>query len=216
MKSLFYGILLSAAVAFNATAQDPQDINWPELKMVQQQWAVVNYQLPKDNKENAFESLIKQAEKLTTQHQDRAEGHIWLGIVQSSMAGAKGGVGALKYAKAAKKHFEAAMRIDSHALQGSAMTSLGVLYHKLPGWPISFGSDKKAEQLLKKSLELNPTGIDANYFYAEFLYDDRQYSQAKERLLIAKQAAPRPERPLADTGRQGEINELLQKVESKL
>ena len=51
------------------------------------------------------------------------------------------------------------------------ITSLGTLYYKVPGWPIGFGSDKKAREYLAKALDLNPTGIDPNYFMGEFLFD---------------------------------------------
>jgi hypothetical protein len=57
------------------------------------------------------------------------------------------------------------MAIDPRALQGSAYTSLGSLYYQVPGWPIGFGDDKRAEAMLLKALEINPDGIDPNYFY---------------------------------------------------
>lgn len=189
---------------------------WPQLLAVQQQWAVVNYTLAEQERDKAFDNLIAEAQTLTQSEPQRAEGWIWLGISQSSAAGAKGGLDALGLAKQAKASLEKAISLDEKALSGSALTSLGVLYHKLPGWPISFGSDKKAEKLLKQALEMNPKGIDPNYFYGEFLFDDGKYAKAKEHLLLAKQAEPRPNRPLADSSRQKEIDVLLTKVEKKL
>jgi tetratricopeptide (TPR) repeat protein len=100
---------------------------------------------------------------------------------------------------------------------GSAYTSLGVLYYKVPGWPLSFGNNKKALNDLKKGLELNPDGIDSNYFYAEYLYEEEDdYQKAKTYLLKAQNAPARATRPLADQGRQKEINQLMQKIENKL
>ena len=58
-----------------------------------------------------------------------------------------------------KQSFEKAIEIDGDALNGSAYTSLGVLYYKVPGWLLSFGSDKSPE-ISAKGLELNPDGID--------------------------------------------------------
>ena len=60
-----------------------------------------------------------------------------------------------------------AEKIDSNALNGSIYTSLGSLYYKVPGWPIGFGDNSKALIYLKKALQINPNGIDANYFYAK-------------------------------------------------
>ncbi len=114
-------------------------------------------------------SCCKQADTVVGANPTAAEAYIWRGIIQSSYAGAKGGIGALSVAEASKADLEKALQLNAQALQGSAYTSLGVLYAKVPGWPIGFGSDKKAAQLLQKALEINPQGIDPNYFYAEFL-----------------------------------------------
>jgi cytochrome c-type biogenesis protein CcmH/NrfG len=187
------------------------------LLAIQHEWAVINYsELEDDDKVDALLALTDKAESLVKQAPNGAEGYIWLGIIQSTTAGAKGGLGALKYAKAAKKSFEKALRLDETALQGSAMTSLGVLYHKVPGWPIGFGSDKKAEILLTKALSLNSDGIDPNFFYAEYLFDEREYGKAMKYLAKAQAAAPRPDRPLADKGRRKEVEQLKQKVLAKM
>ena len=71
----------------------------------------------------------------------------------STWAGAKGGLGALSLAKRARQPLEAALKLDPAALDGSAYTSLGTLYSKVPGFPAGFGDDDKAEQLLKSALQ---------------------------------------------------------------
>ncbi|MFC0118440.1 hypothetical protein [Pseudoalteromonas xiamenensis] len=187
-----------------------------DLSAVQHSWATVNYELQDDAKEKAFEALVKESEALVEHYPEKAESHIWHGIVQSSFAGAKGGLGALGLAEAAKDELEKAIKIDENALQGSALTSLGTLYAKVPGWPIGFGSDKKAQNFFKKSLEINPDGLDVNYFYADFLYDEKKYQAAFEHLQKAKSAPKRDGREKADKYRQLEVDELLAKVEKKL
>jgi cytochrome c-type biogenesis protein CcmH/NrfG len=93
---------------------------------------------------------------------------------------------------------------------------LGILYSKVPCWPIGFGDDDKALELLDKALALSPDGIDSNYFYADFLTEQGKYKAAEQHLLKAQQAPARPTRPLADKGRQQEIAVLLAKVQQKL
>lgn len=188
-----------------------------EVKQIQFLWAEVNYMADGEAKEKAFEKLVEQANQATLVNHNLPEALVWQGIVYSSYAGAKGGLGALGLAKKAKKSYEAAIDMDGSVLDGSAHTSLGVLYFKVPGWPLGFGSDKKAEQHLLKGLALNPKGIDANYFYAEFLYEETdRLDDALSYLQQAEQAADRPDRPKADAGRRQEIKVLKQCIEQDL
>lgn len=187
-----------------------------QLLALQHQWAESNYSLEGNDQEDSFKILIQHSEQFVADNPDRAESLVWYGIIQSSYAGVKGGIGALSHAKKAKKSFEKALKINPNVLEGSAYTSLGVLYHKVPGWPISFGDDDDARILLEKAISINPAGIDPNYFYAEFLFDKREYEKAKQHLLIALDAPSRQERPLADKSRRAEVNSLLVKVETKI
>lgn len=209
IKSLFAAVtlLLSSSVLADVLA---------DIKPLQDRWAEVNYALPEDDREKAFAELLAAADKVVGSNPDKAEALIWRGIIKSSYANAKGGLGALSVAEGSKADLEQAITLDPTALQGSAYTSLGVLYSKVPGWPIGFGDNKKAKELLLKALEQNPQGIDPNYFYADYLAGKRDWAQALRYLEIAKAAAPRPGRESADAGRQQEIANLLAKVQKKL
>lgn len=187
-----------------------------DIAPLQQRWAEINYQLDEDAREQAYHQLLQQADTVVGANPTAAEAYIWRGIIQSSYAGAKGGIGALSVAEASKADLEKALTLDAQALQGSAYTSLGVLYAKVPGWPIGFGSDKKAAELLQKALTINPQGIDPNYFYAEFLAGKRDYAAAMRYLEQAAKAPARPGRESADQGRQQDIASLMAKVSKKL
>ncbi len=204
-------VFLSILALYSASA-DYSDA----VTELQHDWAKVNYALQGDEQNAAFEALADKATSMTQQHPGSAEVWIWDGIVKSTYAGAKGGLGALSLAKQSRKSLEKAMSIDDKALSGSAYTSLGTLYFKVPGWPAGFGSNKKAEAMLQKALMINPDGIDANYFFADFMRDRKHYAEAEKYLLKAQHANPRPERPLADEGRQKEIELALAEVRNKL
>ncbi len=64
---------------------------------------------------------------------------------------------------------------------------------------------------MKQALELNPDGIDSNYFYGDFLLEEDRYDEALPFLQKALEAAPRPGRELADAGRKQEIKQHLPK-----
>jgi tetratricopeptide (TPR) repeat protein len=209
------GALLAFGTIHGATAADPAFD--AQLLSIQQAWAKVNYETPAgDARAQAFEALEKRAEQFTKQHPTRAEALIWEGIIESSYAGAKGGLGALGLAKEARGNLEKALELDPGALEGSAYTSLGTLYYRVPGFPVGFGDDDKARKLLQKALELNPNGIDPNYFYADFLYEDGKYADALKYLERAAKAPPRPGRETADKGRHAEIDALAAKVKAKM
>lgn len=211
-----FSCLIAALLSLSLTAHALPPTFDAELRAIQTDWATANYATPEGEREAAFDKLIVRAAAFSNQNPQRAEALIWEGIVLSTAAGVKGGLGALSLAKKSREKLEAALAIDANALDGSAWTSLGTLYHKVPGFPIGFGSNKKAREYLQKALQLNPDGIDPNYFYAEFLYEKGDYAAAQRYLQHALEAAPRPNREVADKGRRQEVATLLDKVRRKL
>lgn len=192
------------------------DSGQKSLQLLQSRWAEINYQVPAAQREAEFAKLAAEADTLVRSNPQDAEFYIWRGIILSTYAGAKGGLGALDLVKQSKASLEQAVALDPKALEGSAYTSMGALYYQVPGWPIGFGDDEQAEKLLKQALQLNPNGIDPNYFYGDFLFRQKRYSEAKLALEKAQAATARPGRDVADRGRQAEIAALLAKVQAEL
>lgn len=207
------GILPLIAFILAVAHAEPNSAFDAELASIQEQWAIANYQLAsKDAKLQAFEALSAKAHRFATENPQRAEPLIWEGIVLSTYAGAKGGIGALALAKKSRAVLEAALAIDDKALDGSAYTSLGALYAKVPGFPLGFGDDDKAQDLFVKALTINPYGIDPNYFYAQYLCDRHECRDALRYLQRAADAPTRPGRELADQGRHREVMQLMAKL----
>lgn len=192
---------------------DPLD---EKLAYMQKEWARIKYQVPgEDSKIEAIHRLENYAAQVNSENPGRPEAMIWEGIILSTDAGITKSMSGLPKVKRAKELFETALSINPNALDGSAYTSLGSLYYQVPGWPIAFGDDDKAEESLKNALAINPTGIDPNFFYGDFLLEDDRYDEAKVYLERALQAAPRPDRPLADAGRKQEIKAALASIQEK-
>ncbi|MDX9740032.1 MAG: hypothetical protein RBT81_02465 [Gammaproteobacteria bacterium] len=178
-------------------------------------WDQIRSSTPEAQRKRALLDLRKSAEGWLKQYPEDPGLLIWTGIITSSYAGAAGGLSALGAAKDARASFERALQIHPGAQDGAAYTSLGSLYSQVPGWPLGFGNDDKAEDLLRKGLEVNPAGMDANYFYADHLARQGRWSLARTHLERARSAPPRPDRPLADQARLAEIDSLLKEVEAK-
>ncbi len=211
----FIAALMTLGIGLNALPLSAASLD-EEIKVLQQQWAEVKYQTSKDQQDAAFERLTQQSESTVSHYSDRAEPLIWQAIIVSSHAGATGGFGALSKVKKARDLLLAAEHINPTALDGSIYTSLGSLYYQVPGWPLGFGDDEKAEEYLKRALELNPDGIDPNYFYGDFLRDQGRYQEAATYLERALKAPDRPDRPIADQGRRAEAEQALQSVMAEL
>ena len=145
---------------------------------LQRDWEVIRYQRPAAEREKRFEALATRAHQVSQTFPGRSEPLTWEGIIVSSLAGERGGLGALGLVKQARGLYEQALALDDRALEGSAYNSLGVLYYKVPGWPLGFGDKDKARALLQKALALNPQGIDPNFFYAEYLVETRHPEEA--------------------------------------
>jgi len=199
----------------SATQQATPDEAMLAVTQLQHEWDVIKYQVSAGQQAKRYESLAARAHALSTRYPRRAEPLIWEGIIVSSLAGAKGGMGALKLARQAKALYESAIHIDGRALEGSAYNSLGVLYYKVPGWPLGFGDDTKARELIGKALSINPQGIDPNFFQGEFLVEQDKPAEALPYLERALAAPPRPGREIADAGRRDEARALIAKIRAR-
>jgi tetratricopeptide (TPR) repeat protein len=208
-----FAAVLLCAFALGASAQTA-DTAETAIARIGHEWAQANYGAAHKNPA-AFDAALADARRATAEYPARAEPRIWQAIVLASIAGREGGFGALGKAKEARGLLLEAEKIDPSAMEGSVYTTLGSLYAKVPGWPIGFGDRKKAREYLERALAIDPAGIDANYFYADYLVDVGDYAGAWRHLEDALRAPPRPGREDADEGRRGEANAMLSMLHEK-
>ncbi len=201
------GFLFAVALAMPVAAMGPEAV------LVQQAWDYANFGLGGDEQKAAMKKLVADCETLVTTHAGDAELLTWCGITNSTFAGMTGALSAMKYAKAARANLEKAIELSPDVLDGGAKTSLGTLYFKVPGWPIGFGDEDKARELLTAGLAVNPDGMDSNYFYADFLIEEKDNAAARTYLERALGAPERPGREIADKGRRVEIEASLLKLD---
>lgn len=202
--------LLSVQPAFAGASSSAE---LPEVKEIQAEWARLYYLdefLNRNYRE--LQELARKANRVAQAHPDSAEALTWDAIVLSTLAEKKGGIGALSLVKEARLKLEQAEAIDPTVLGGSIYASLATLYAKVPGWPIGFGSDKKAEQYFRKALALNPEGLDINYFFAEYLAENGNHEMALEYLEKALNAPQLAGRPVADRGRRDQARKLREQL----
>jgi len=204
------GALLASFSAGSALADEMTS----QISDLGHEWVKVYYQTAESKQEPLYPPLIAKADAIAKANPTKAEPLIWEAILLSCYAGAKGGLGALDAAKQARDVALAAVKLDDKALDAGAYTSLGVLYYRVPGWPLGFGNDKKAREYLDKAIAIAPASLDVNYFYGDFMIEQGDKKKARDFLQKALQAAPRPGREDADAGRKIEIQNDLAKVGS--
>lgn len=203
--TLAFMMILVSSKAYSASVDS-------EVVKLRQDWAVAKYQTPRKQQDDAFKSLIARGEQIVRKHPRNAEAHMWLGTINATYASVKGGMGALKYAKAARSHLEQGLQLDHTAEKGFGYAVLGSLYARLPGWPVAFGDKKKAEKHLQMAIKLDPNGRDSNYYYGDFLAEMGNAKGAMYHLNRAKQTKIRKGYEVQDKGRLTEIEESIAKL----
>ncbi len=84
-----------------------------DIKPLQDRWAEVNYSMSEEQKEKAFPDLVKQANAVVAANPDKAEALIWRGIIRSSYAGVKGGLGAMSLAENPKPTWKLRLKLTA-------------------------------------------------------------------------------------------------------
>jgi tetratricopeptide (TPR) repeat protein len=212
MTSLYRASVVSMLfVAGAASAAGATDEPFStELTALQQEWDAAKFgTTEKHARDAAFTAVVAHATELTAKYPHEVAAVAWKGIVLSTYAGEVSAMSAMKYAKAAREALLRAERMQPDALNGGVYASLGALYSKVPGGFLGFGDDELATEYFRKALAVDPSNIDSNYFYGEFLLDQGEYAEAATVLGRALESPPVAGRPVFDAGRRAEIRELL-------
>ena len=184
-----------------------------EVKAINDGWAHIAYEVHGSSSQTrALDRLADQAAALVARYPNQAEPLVWQGIVVSEQANRANFLHKLGLATHARDLLAKAYALNPRAANGGGAMCLGVLYYKVPGSPIGFGDDARAGRLLREALAIDPSGLDANYFYGDFLYDQGDSAGAKSYLQKALRAPHDPARPVWDAGRRREVQALLARI----
>jgi tetratricopeptide (TPR) repeat protein len=213
--SLLSLIALLVASPYTLSSQAADGLP-PEVRRLQTKWETIKFGVPEgDEQTKQMNALGDEADAVAAHSPGTPEALIWDGIITSERASMASSFSALGLAKRARDILEQAYNMDPAKMDAGATTSLGVLYYRVPGFPIGFGDKAKARQLLEQAVKLAPNGLDAWYFYGDFLYSQNEYPKAVEVFQHALKIPQRPDRPLWDKNRRLVIEELLAKIEEK-
>lgn len=207
-------ILTVTSILTVASTLAHADIN-TDLANLQQQWANTRYQTAGDLRQQQLTVLVKQADNLTQQYNTSADAYLWAGIIRGSLAEAINSMESLSLVKAAKLNLEKSIELNPDTEESYALGVLGLMYAKVPGWPLAFGDNATAAELLSKGIAQHPEGMNINYHYASYLFEQGHYQDALTYINKAQQATP-PAPAAMWAGRLLEIAELAAKIQTKI
>ena len=170
-----------------------------------QEWSSVFYDEREPAKAERLADLLARADALRQSYPNRAEPLIVEAITLCGLAGVDWGLDSLSRIERARQLLHRAIDLDPKAMEGAAYITLGNLYWRMPGWPISFGDDERARQYLSNAVLLYPAAIDSNFFMADFLIEQGEYRKALPFLERAVHAPIRDNARISDTKLKQEI-----------
>ena len=189
-----------------------------ELLRLAHDWEHVKLQVSdRDDQERQMASLAQRAGQIAKQYENVPDPIVWIGIItseQASMANENGSpTKALELAKRARDILEEVEKTNPETMDAGAPTTLGVLYDRVPGFPIGFGDKARARYYLQEAIRSAPNGLDANFFYGDFLYKHGEQSEA---VRILERALTLPElsnRPIWDKSLRAAIQHILSEIQ---
>jgi hypothetical protein len=172
-KTTFVALLLLS------TQSIAENLN-QSLQSIESEWAAIYYNTPKQKRGPKYCRLLDKTINLSRQYPKNAEPFIWEAIVKATNADHQNPVSALESIHEARDLLLKAIELNPQAMNGSAYVTLGTLYYMSPKWPIGFGDNATAKNMLQTALKINPNGIDSNYFYGDFLLTNNELNEAEK------------------------------------
>jgi len=134
----------------------------------------------KSHRVQLFENCVAVADRALALNKNDVRGLFWKAAAMGKMAEDSGMVNALRMIRPMENLLLKVVALDENYENAGAHRALGRIYHKLPGFPLSFGSNQKALMHLKRAHELFPRDVITRAFYAELLYDEGRKDEARK------------------------------------
>jgi tetratricopeptide (TPR) repeat protein len=134
----------------------------------------------KERRIQLFENAIETADQALALNANDVRGLFWKAAAMGKIAEDSGIINALRMLRPMESMLLKVIELDEHYENAGAHRALGRMYHQLPSFPISFGSNRKAQMHLKRAHELFPRDVITRAFYAELLYDSGRKTEARK------------------------------------
>ena len=136
--------------------------------------------VPEGERTRQYEAGIAVARRAALMESERPEGHFWMAANMGALAESAGRLAGLRYRGDIKERLETVLSLDPGFQQGSADRALGRWYMKVPG--LFGGSDERAVEHLRRSLEYDPDSTASHFFLAETFVEMDRVEDARAEL----------------------------------
>jgi tetratricopeptide (TPR) repeat protein len=194
------GIVVSAAQAIDPEALYKQRENLPSAQQAADIWAArsaggkdfesawklaracywLGTHLPEKDRRAALDRGVAAGELAIKLDASKPEGHFWVAANMGTLAESFGLTQGLKYRGRIRDELQKVLAINPAWLQGSADRALGWWYHRVPG--LFGGSERLAEEHLRKALGYNPQSTATLFFLAEVVEEAGRKDDARKLL----------------------------------
>lgn len=141
-----------------------------------------------------FADAVAYAERAVETQPEGVEGRYWYALTIGRLGEARGILRSLSAASDMRRELETVLELaPDHA---GAHFALGMLYHRLPGWPLSFGDNNRALELMSAAVELAPDNTTYRLGLAELLLDLRRRDDAISQLETIIEMPLTPDEPV--------------------
>ncbi|MDE2388010.1 MAG: hypothetical protein KGN35_02825 [Betaproteobacteria bacterium] len=160
------------------TEHSPESTAIAELSRLQ--FMQAQLERNKNRRVQLFENCVAVADRALALNKNDVRGLFWKAAAMGKMAEDSSFVDALRMLRPMENLLLKVVALDEQYENAGAHRALGRIYHKLPGLPVSFGSNEKALMHLKRAHELFPRDVITRAFYAELLYDEGRKDEARK------------------------------------
>jgi tetratricopeptide (TPR) repeat protein len=123
----------------------------------------------KEEKISIYEKGIEFGKKGVALDKDNIESNFWLGVCYGLLGEEQGIMSSFFLLEPIETCFTHSLKLDESYFYGAPLRSIGLFYHKIPGWPVSKGDNRKALSYLEKSLQYGPEFY-LNHLYISWVY----------------------------------------------
>ena len=123
----------------------------------------------KDEKISIYEKGIEFGKRGIALDKDNIESNFWLGVCYGLLGEEQGIMSSFFLLDPIETCFNKSLQLDESYFYGAPLRSIGLFYHRIPGWPVSKGDNRKALSYLEKSLHYGPEFY-LNHLYISWVY----------------------------------------------